>query len=47
MDIYLNLIEKQENIDKAENMMKWTSQDAEDYLNAMKKALVEEAKICQ
>lgn len=33
--------------DKAENMMKWTSQDAEDYLNAMKKALVEEAKICQ
>lgn len=33
--------------DKAENMMKWTSQDAEDYLNAMKKVLVEEAKICQ
>lgn len=29
------------------NMMKWTSDDAEDYLNAIKKVLVEEAKICQ
>lgn len=29
------------------NMMKWTGDDAEDYLNAIKKVLVEEAKICQ
>lgn len=29
------------------NMMKWTKDDAEDYLKAMKKALVEEAGVCQ
>ncbi len=29
------------------NMMEWTKDDAEDYLSAMKKALVEEAGVCQ
>ena len=29
------------------NMMEWTKGDAEDYLSAMKKALVEEAGVCQ
>lgn len=29
------------------NMMEWTKDDAEDYLSAMKKALVEEADVCQ
>lgn len=29
------------------NMMEWTKDDAEDYLAAMKKALVEEAGVCQ
>ena len=29
------------------NMMEWTKDDAEDYLLAMKKALVEEAGVCQ
>lgn len=29
------------------NMMEWTKDDAEDYLSAMKKAIVEEAGVCQ
>ena len=29
------------------NMMAWTKDDANDYLNEMKKVLVEEAQICQ
>lgn len=29
------------------NMMEWTKDDAEDYLSAMKKALVEEVGVCQ
>ncbi len=29
------------------NMMQWTQDDADDYLNAIKTVLVEEAKICQ
>ena len=31
---------------KANDMMRWTNKDADDYLTAMKKALVEDAKIC-
>lgn len=31
---------------KTDDMMRWTNQDADDYLTAMKKALVEEAQIC-
>lgn len=31
---------------KTDDMMRWTNQDADDYLTAMKKALVEDAKIC-
>lgn len=31
---------------KTDDMMRWTNQDADDYLSAMKKALVEDAKIC-
>ena len=29
------------------NMMEWTKSDSEDYLEAIKKALVEEAGVCQ